>query len=248
LQQTRLNLGYSLFIDLLTCNVPIMQEALPRWTATASRWRKNDFDHGYWLTSESRSPISETSSMACWPQTPGDSMATGMKSTPAEMSWYFWSFFSSAPVAAEPAFLPLACLLHGLHIWLRVSVGAGGVPSHTTAPLPRNLICSIWSFVIVPTERVWLSSLELHMRRRLWMHDTISRWLDCGVNAVLSRSWASLSRSDKIIYDGHWLRSQFRIHILLLLLLLLLSSSSSSWKMWEIRPLKMHCQDVRQAI
>jgi len=85
-----------------------MQEALPRWTATASRWRKNDVDRGSWLTSESRRPISETSSMACWPQTPDDSMATGMKSTLVLMSWYLWSFFSSASVAAEPAFLLLA--------------------------------------------------------------------------------------------------------------------------------------------
>jgi len=52
-----------------------------------------------------------------------------------------------------------------LHIRLCVCVGAGGVPSQTTAPLPRNLVCSIWSLVIATTELVWLS-IELQMYRR----------------------------------------------------------------------------------
>jgi len=65
-------LGYSLYIELLTCNFPIMREALPRWTATASRWRKNDVDRGSWLTSESRRPISQTSSVHADPMCAGE--------------------------------------------------------------------------------------------------------------------------------------------------------------------------------
>jgi len=73
-----IRLGYSLFIELLTCNVPIMQEA-------ASRWRKNGVDRGSWLTSESQRPISQDK----FDPKLQDSMVTGMKSTPAQMSLYF---------------------------------------------------------------------------------------------------------------------------------------------------------------
>jgi len=41
-----IRLSCRLFIKLLTCNFPIMQEALPRWTATTSRWRKDNVDRG----------------------------------------------------------------------------------------------------------------------------------------------------------------------------------------------------------
>jgi len=61
-----------------------------------------------WFVANFCKPIYETSFMACWPQTLDDSMATGMKSTLVLMFWYLWSFFSSASVAAEPAFLLLA--------------------------------------------------------------------------------------------------------------------------------------------
>jgi len=81
-----------------------MKTSFPCSTATEIHWRWNDFDRGSWLNSAILRPISQTSSIACWPHTPNVSMAAGLKSTPAQMAWYFCCFFSSAP-APEPACL-----------------------------------------------------------------------------------------------------------------------------------------------
>ena len=89
-------------------SVPSTQEALPRWTATDKRCRRNEVDRGSCVDAAILRLISMTSAMACSPQTPDVSMATGTKSTPEMISAYFCFFFASAAAAAKPACVLLA--------------------------------------------------------------------------------------------------------------------------------------------
>ena len=84
-------------------NVPKMQQALPRCTATEMRWRRYIVERGSWVSWAMRRPMAVIRASACSPHTPVVSIATGVKSTLLIMSAYFWVLLASAVAAAEPA-------------------------------------------------------------------------------------------------------------------------------------------------
>ena len=122
---------------------PQHTEALPRWTATDKRCRRNVVDRGSCVDAAILRPISITSSMACSPQTPDVSMATGTKSTPEMISAYFCFFFASAAAAAKPACVLLAWMCDVAYVSGQVTSQARHRPLLHGTCVNVNSTCSI---------------------------------------------------------------------------------------------------------
>jgi len=176
-----------------------------RWTATASRWSKEEVDHGSWLTYEILRTVVETSRLCSLLTTQAGCIDGDRNEVkPAHVlnpeSWYIWYLFSSAPVATELACMLLACTSGCAHVFGQLASQARQRPLF-------NLICVSASGLLSLRPHSVIEVVFVHGCRtpaELSVEHTEQYFIHLIMTRMLSRAVATCRIG--LVQDVHWLQ------------------------------------------